>query len=160
MACTFGETWSAAQERDRHPRGCKACWDNAGEPQREPELALDCPRCLLGVPAVPQVMLAISGRVLMDTGHSYMRNDTDNLVGCTINSPELVSDSALDLLAVQTLPLGSVVVEFEVPCRVLRGTPTAESHPLWPKTPFQRASECPSCLASQHTKSRSQTKQT
>lgn len=75
-------------------------------------------------------MLAISGRVLMDTGHSYMRNDTDNLVGCTINSPELVSDSALDLLAVQTLPLGSVVVEFEVPCRVLRGTPTAESHPL------------------------------
>lgn len=96
----------------RHPWGCKACWDNAGEPQREPELALDCPRCLLGVPAVPHVMLAISGRVLMDTGHSYMRNDTDNLVGCTMNTPELVSNSALDLLAVPTLPLGSVVVEF------------------------------------------------
>lgn len=58
-ACMFGEPWRAAWGGARHPWACKAYWDNAGGPWKEPELTLDCPYCLLGMPAIPQAMPGI-----------------------------------------------------------------------------------------------------
>lgn len=95
--CRFGEPCCAACGGPRQPGGCKTCWDNAGEPWNEPELALDCPYCLLGMPAIPQAMPGIPWEGTYGHRPQLYDKRLADLAGCTINSPELEFDSALEL---------------------------------------------------------------